>query len=95
VIFNRGYVLSWLALEETPGPFVDSPIVNKTQQHTRVNPSPSSGSYSERQKNSMRAKTTFVDGFCRNSANSQSVSQNRQDAIGRMSAVQEIARSPR
>jgi len=37
----------------------------------------------------------FGDGFGRNFANNQSANQNRQDAISRMSAVQESVRSPR
>jgi len=49
----------------------------------------------EWQTYSIEAKGTFEDGCGRNYANSQSASQNRQDAISRVSAVQESARSPR
>jgi len=45
--------------------------------------------------NSIEAKETFGDGSGRNYSNSQTVNQNRQDAISRVSAVEESARGPR
>jgi len=53
------------------------------------------GEVSEWQKNSMAAKETIGDGGGRKYANSQFSDQNRQDAISRVSAVQNSARSPR
>ena len=53
------------------------------------------GKVFERQTNSMEAKETFGDGCGRNYAYSQSDNQHRQDAISRVSAVQESARNLR
>jgi len=53
------------------------------------------GEVSEAQKNSMAAKETNKDGGGRKYANSQLFDQNRQDAISRVSAVQNSARGPR
>ena len=47
------------------------------------------------QTTSMEEKETLGDGCGRNYANSQSANQNRQDAISRVSAVQNSARGPR
>ena len=46
-------------------------------------------------KNPMAAKETFGDSDGRNYANSQFSDRNRQDAISRVSAVQNSARGPR
>ena len=49
----------------------------------------------ELQKNSMEVKETFGDCGGRSYAYSQFSDQNRQDAISRVSAVQNSARGPR
>jgi len=43
----------------------------------------------------MEANETFGDGDGRNCTNSQSADKNRQDAISRVSAVQNSARGPK
>jgi len=53
------------------------------------------GEVSESQINPMAAKQTIGDGSGRKYANSQFSDQNRQDAISRVSAVQNSARVPR
>jgi len=50
---------------------------------------------SEQQKNPMAAKETIENGGGRKYANSQLSDQNRQDAISRVSAVQNSLRGPR
>jgi len=49
----------------------------------------------EEKTNYMEAKETFGDDCGKNYASSQSVKQFRHDAISRVSAVQESARSPK
>jgi len=53
------------------------------------------GEVCERQKNPMAAKETIGDGGGRKYANSQFSDQDRQDAISRVSAVQNSAGGPR
>ena len=53
------------------------------------------GKYLYDKKNSMAAKEMIGDGGDRKYANSQFSDQNRQDAISRVSAVQNSARGPR
>jgi len=53
------------------------------------------GEVSKSQKNFMAAKETIGDGGGRKHANSQFSDQNGQDAISRMSAVQNSVRGPR
>ena len=50
------------------------------------------GKVFEQQTNSMQAKQTFGDGCGRKYANSQFVNLNRQNAISRVSAVQQSAK---